>query len=173
MTLYHHLHSCPWIKNLNPKKTTKCVPKSIPNFIPLLPGLFSLLIKVLSVSSITSSIWSFIVSCCSLILLLPNVLSSEGLFRYGTCVFSRYGISDMSLVLGQFSGKHFSAALALPALLAVSWGLWLIQFSGFWKVFNFLLSFFSIPSNNILCLVPENFDLSGNIISEGVWEMVC
>ena len=28
--------------------------------------------------------------------------------------------SDMSLVLGQFSGKHFSAALALPALLVVS-----------------------------------------------------
>ena len=40
-----------------------------------LPGLFSSLIKVLSVQlSITSSFWSFIVSCWSLILLLPNAV---------------------------------------------------------------------------------------------------
>ena len=52
-----------------------------------LPGLFSSLIKVLSVQlSITSSFWSFIVSCCSLILLLSNIASSEGLFRYATSI---------------------------------------------------------------------------------------
>ena len=47
-----------------------------------LPGLFSLLIKISSVSEQTSSFWIFIVSCCSLILWLPNKVSSEGLFRY-------------------------------------------------------------------------------------------
>ena len=36
--------------------------------------------------SITSSFWSFIVPCSSLILLLPNKVSSERLFRYGTSI---------------------------------------------------------------------------------------
>ena len=36
-----------------------------------------------------TSFWIFIVSCCSLILLLPNIVSSEELFRYGTSI-SRY-----------------------------------------------------------------------------------
>ena len=36
-----------------------------------------------------TSFWSFIVSCCFLILLLPNIVSSEELFRYGTSI-SRY-----------------------------------------------------------------------------------
>ena len=33
-----------------------------------------------------TSFWSFIVSCCFLILLLPNIVSSEELFRYGTSI---------------------------------------------------------------------------------------
>ena len=43
----------------------------------------SLIIKVLSnnQSFKWNSFWSFIVSCCSLILLLPNIVSSEELFR--------------------------------------------------------------------------------------------
>ena len=48
---------------------------------------------------ITFSFWSFIVSCCSLILLLPNVVSSEGLFRW------KY--FQICLVLGQFLCKYF------------------------------------------------------------------
>ena len=44
-------------------------------------GLFSSLIKFLSILSITSSFLSFIVSFCSLILLLPNIASSEGLLQ--------------------------------------------------------------------------------------------
>ena len=52
-------------------------------------GLFCSVIKVLSFLGITSLFWSFIVSCCSLILLLPNIACFEGLFRYGTKI-SRY-----------------------------------------------------------------------------------
>ena len=33
-----------------------------------------------------SSFWSFIVSCCSLILSLLNIVPWEGLFRYGTSI---------------------------------------------------------------------------------------
>ena len=81
------------------------------------PGLFYSLIKVLSVFlSITSSFWSFIVPCCSLILLLPNIVSSEGLFRYGT------SISDFQicLVLGS-PHKHFLfyCFSSLPALIVL------------------------------------------------------
>ena len=33
-----------------------------------------------------TSFWSFVVSYCSLILLLPNIVSSDGLFRYGASI---------------------------------------------------------------------------------------
>ena len=78
-----------------------------------LPGLFSSLIKVLSVQlSITSSFWSFIVSCCSLILLLSNIASSEGLFRYATSI-------SRCLASWQFPHhhKHFLALAVYLALL--------------------------------------------------------
>ena len=59
-------------------------------------GLFSWLIL---------KFWSFIVSCCSLILLLPNIVSSEGLFRYGTSI---------SRCLINISSTAFLSALLIP-----------------------------------------------------------
>ena len=61
--------------------------------------------------SIISSFWSFIVSFCSLILLLPNKVSSEGLFKYGASI-SRY-----AQLLVSFLVKIFSTAPALPSLI--------------------------------------------------------
>ena len=55
----------------------------------LCTDLFNSLIKVLSVFELDFLFWSLIVSFCSLILLLPNITSLEGLFRYGTSI-SRY-----------------------------------------------------------------------------------
>ena len=39
-------------------------------------------------------------------------------------------------------------------LLRLYWGLWPIYSSSFWKVFSFLLSFFSISNDNILYFFP-------------------
>ena len=69
--------------------------------------LFNSLIKVLSVLSVTCSFWSFIVPCFSLILLLPSIVSSERLFRYGTSI-SHFQIY---LVLGSFLVNISSTAL--------------------------------------------------------------
>ena len=55
--------------------------------------------------SITSSFWSFIVPRCSLILLLPNVVSSEGLFRYGTSIYLWF--PNMSSSWWQLPHKNF------------------------------------------------------------------
>ena len=100
-----------------------------------------------------TSFWSFIASCCALILLLPNIVSSKELFRHGTSI-SRY----ISLILVSFPIDIFSR----PCLLWLDWGLWLIYLRNFWKVFSVLISFFSISNNNILYLFPEICDLSGN-----------
>ena len=45
-------------------------------------------------------------------LLLPNIVSSEGLFRYGNSI-SKY------VVLGQFPYKHFVCYLAVSALIVL------------------------------------------------------
>ena len=71
----------------------------------------SLVIKVFSE---LHCFMSFIVSCCSLILLLPNIISLEELFRYGTSI-SRY----VWLVLGSLLINIFSTAPALPALIVL------------------------------------------------------
>ena len=68
-------------------------------------GLFTSLIKVWKVFQflMTSSFWSFIVWCSSLILLIPNITPSKELFRYATSI-SRY---TPSLVLDdQLSRQH-------------------------------------------------------------------
>ena len=65
------------------------------------------------------------------------------------------------IVLGQFLCKYLSSsciALALPALLC--WGLWFICSSSFWKLFNFLLFFFSMSNDNFLFFFPEIRDFS-------------
>ena len=93
---------------------------------------------------ITSSFRSAIFSCFSLILLLPNIASSEVLFRYGI-----YRYFQICLVLGQFSRKQFFYCSSWLCLLWLYCGLWLIYSSSFWKYFSFLLSFFSISNNNI------------------------
>ena len=61
----------------------------------------------------TSSFRSFILSCCSLILLLPSIASSEGLIRYGTSNFGQVQLLVSLLV------NIFSTATPLPALIVL------------------------------------------------------
>ena len=68
--------------------------------------------------------WSFIVSCCFLILWFPNLGSSEGLFRYATSISkSLAGLAQ--LVLGNFLIINISCLLwavylvLLPAPIAL------------------------------------------------------
>ena len=148
--------------------------------------MMSSLIKVLGVSlSITSSFWSFIVSCCFLILLLPNIASSEGLFRYATSI-SRCQASSRQFPYH----KHFlhcSSSLSSPPDCSYCFmlllnpitskysffrGLWLIYWSSFWKVLSVLLSFFSISNNNIHYLFPEICDSSVNFWSEAPFSVL-
>ena len=80
-----------------------------------LPGLFSSLIKDLIVSEhILSSFWSCIISCCFLILLLPNIVSSKGLFRFRTSI-SRY----VYLLLVSCLINIFSTAVTMPAVFVL------------------------------------------------------
>ena len=74
-----------------------------------LAGLFSPLIKAfkcLAKHNFFISKFHFFMLCCSLILLLPNIISSEGLFKYATSI-SRY----VQLVLGSFD-KHFTSCFS-------------------------------------------------------------
>ena len=86
----------------------------------------------------------FIVFCCFLILLLPNIVSSEVLFRYITCISGSLG----SFLIINISSTPLAVYLALLSAL-LYWGLWLIYSSSFWKAFSVLLSFLSISNNNI------------------------
>ena len=84
--------------------------------------------------NITSSFWSVIVSCSSLILLFPNIASSVWLFRCGTRV-SPDMCSPWS-VSSYCSGSVYSIVL----------GLWLIYLSNFWKVFVSYFPFSQFPT---------------------------
>ena len=69
--------------------------------------------KFFYISVFVSLLWGFIVSCSSLILLLPNIASLDGLFRYGS------SISNYVQFLVSFLVNIFSTALALPALIVL------------------------------------------------------
>ena len=86
---------------------------------------------------------------CSLILLLPTIDSSEGLFRFGT------SISKHAWFLVSFAVNISSTSLALPALIVLRTLANLLE--QFLKNFSFLLSFFSISNNNILSIFFLNF----------------
>ena len=83
----------------------------------------------------SNSFWSFIVSCCSLMLLLSNIVSSEELFRY-TSISGYTSLASWFFVV--FS-KHFFCCSSPACWLY--WGLWLIYLSSFWNVFRILFSF--------------------------------
>ena len=99
--------------------------------------------------SMTSSFWSFIVSRWSLILLLSNISSSEGLFRYCTSI-SKWVFRHMSSYWSVWSQTF--PLMFLLCMFWLYWGLCLIYSSSFWKVFCFLLFIFSVSNNNILYL---------------------
>ena len=61
----------------------------------------------------TSSFWSFILSCCSLILFLPSIASSGGLIRYGTSNFGQVQFLVSLLV------NISSTTTPLPALIVL------------------------------------------------------
>ena len=123
------------------------------NVSQLTTDLLSSLIYVLSTSEHRYSFWSFIVSCCSLILLLPNIASLEGLFRYGTSISTDRPSSQFPGKLFLYcSGSSFSELLRVLAHL----------FSE-----KILVSFISISNNNIRHFFPDIYDLSGNSWSVG------
>ena len=120
-------------------------------------GSLQFIIKASSVFERNSSSRSFIVSCCSLIWVLANVASSEVLSRYSTSIL-RYSLWSVSCYIHTF----LLPPLLWLCLLWLYWGLWFIYSCSFWKLFSFLLFFFSISNNNFLLLFPDFGDFSVN-----------
>ena len=76
MTLHHLIPPCPWIKTNKQRQPSRDVLRKRTSE------------NMQQIYSIPSSFWSFIVSCCSITLLLLNIITSEGLVRYSTSIFS-------------------------------------------------------------------------------------